>query len=253
MVGHSDMTERKVSAPRLEPDPLQVAVLLAWSRLTVDLDPDARGGSTEPHQFGLSEADEAALEIGLELREAWGASVRAVCLGPQPAEEVLRRAMELGIDDVIRIDGPVDSDQARRAYALAAEVQDCGVVLAGSASPRCGSGSVPAFVAHHLRATSGLGVGWLSAGAPGVILVERWLDGGRRERLELVAPCVTSVEPSAASLRCAQMDRIVDARQQTIPTRGNDHLLGPLHAAQRRTSIEADFQGGRKRSQVDFD
>lgn len=211
------MGEGPWARPVPEPDPVRVGVLLAWSPLRVDVDPLTGEAFADPRLHGLSAADEAALEWALRLGDAWGASVRAVCLGPSGAEDVLRRALETGVREVVRIDGPVDAEPWQRAAALAAAVRDCGAVLAGSWSPRFGSGSVPAFVAHELAAAAALGVVELVPGSPGAVVADRKLDGGRRERLGLSAPCVLSVEPEAGRLRRAPLDAVLAARDVTIP------------------------------------
>lgn len=234
---------RGVQPQFAEPDPLQIGVLLAWSPLDVHSENGCGQVIAKTRRYGLSEADKAALELALELGDAWGASVRAVCIGPKPAEDVCRRALELGIDDVVRVHGPPDCDQGRRGEVLANVVGGCGVVLAGTASPRCGSGSVPGFVAHHLQAASAAGIVSLSAGAPGLVVVERRLDGGRREQIELLTPCVVSVEGSAATLRGARSDQSRAARDQDIPVCDARDLGRPLVRA-RQPTVRVPFRTG---------
>jgi electron transfer flavoprotein beta subunit len=185
---------------------------------SVDLRPDvdALTGvvTTDGRWAGLSDADEAALETALGLAERWAGTVVAVGAGPSNVDAVLRQALAAGAAQAVRVDLPAEAPSTSVARALGEVVTDLGAtwVLCGAHSLDRGSGSVPAFLAHHLAAAQALGLVSVEAeveaeGDPATpaAVVTRRLDQARRERLRVVAPAVLSVEGSVARLRRASL------------------------------------------------
>ncbi len=186
---------------------------LAVALKSVDLRPDvdALTGvvTTDRRWAGLSDADEAALETALALAGQWAGTVVAVSAGPPDVDAVLRQALAAGAARAVRVDLPADASSTSVARALGDVVTDLGAtwVLCGAHSLDRGSGSVPAFLAHHLNAAQALGLVSVEAqGDPAAtVVVTRRLDQARRERLRVVAPAVLSVEGSVARLRRASL------------------------------------------------
>ena len=85
-------------------------------------------------------------------------------------------------------------------------------------APIAGSGTVPAFLAHHLRAAQALGLIEVTPGDGSIGAVRR-LDGGRRERLSVPIPAVLSVEGSVAELRRASLAASLAARSAEVERR----------------------------------
>jgi len=187
---------------------------LAVALKSVDLRPDvdALTGmvTTDRRWAGLSDADEAALETALGLAGQWAGTVVAVSAGPPDVDAVLRQALAVGAARAVRVDLPADASSTSVARALGDVVTDLGAtwVLCGAHSLDRGSGSVPAFLAHHLNAAQALGLVSVEAPggpAPAAVVAIRRLDQARRERLRVVAPAVLSVEGSVARLRRASL------------------------------------------------
>jgi electron transfer flavoprotein beta subunit len=101
------------------------------------------------------------------------------------------------------------------------------VVCCGEHSVDRGSGSVPAFLANELTAAQALGLIDLTPTAVGSLVAERRLDGGRRERLQVRAPAVVSVEPAGVRLRRASLSGLVAARDVPVEVRTPE--AGPRH------------------------
>ncbi|MEK7425461.1 MAG: mycofactocin-associated electron transfer flavoprotein beta subunit [Actinomycetota bacterium] len=167
----------------------------------------ARGGPDDDRFSGVSAADQAALETALLLSAAGGDEVLAVAAGPRAVRRILRDALACGARRALHIECAPDGDSRDIAFELAAAVRGADVVVCGDHSLDRGSGSVPAFIAHHLHAAQALGLVSVEAPAPAAqsIKAVRRLDGGRREVLEVPLPCVLSVEGSVASLRRAAL------------------------------------------------
>ena len=200
-----------------------IAVCLKWTPSRLD------GGPVGPDPgddrfAGVSPADRAALELALRLAAVTGTEVVAVAAGPVGAERTLRDALAAGATRAVRLDMPTDSDSRDVAFELAQVLGDATVVLCGDYSLDRGSGSVPAFVAHHLAAAQALGLVAIDVDATGAtsgsdaprVHVVRRLDGGRRELLAVPMPCVLSVEGSVATLRRAPLHRVLAARSARV-------------------------------------
>lgn len=177
---------------------------------------------------GLSAADEAAVELALRLAGAWGAATAVVCAGPPDAAPRLRELLAVGVDRVVLVDVDAAQPGHDTAVALAAVLSpaDLGasVVLCGDHSADRGSGTVPAYLAHHLGAAQALGLLEVApADAPATVAAVRRLDGGRRERLEVAAPAVLSVEGGVAELRRAPLAASLRTRDAEV-----EHRAGPL-------------------------
>lgn len=165
---------------------------------------------------GLGAADECALEHALRLSEQLNARTLAVTAGPESAEVVLRTALATGIDDAQRVEliEYETDDGTRVAKALARAIPDADLVLCGDHSADRGTGATPAFLAAALGVRQALGV--LSLVWEENLLVERRLDGGRRERLAVALPAVCSVEPADVRLRRAPLPGLIAARKARI-------------------------------------
>jgi electron transfer flavoprotein beta subunit len=210
-----------------------VGVCLKWVERRPEVDPLTGEVGDDGRSSGASEADLSALEWALRLGAAWGATVVAVTAGPAAAEPVLREALAAGADRVVRVDLPATAPSAAVAAGLAGVLVGAEAVVCGDWSLDRGSGSVPAFLAAHLGAAQALGLVAVTIDAADDaaddaapdpdpdhtaarrVRVERRLDGGRRERLEVTAPMVLSVE-GRERLRRADLDGLLRAREAAV-------------------------------------
>jgi electron transfer flavoprotein beta subunit len=177
---------------------------------------------------GVSDADRAALEVGLRLAEATGDQVTVASVGGPGAEHGLREAVATGATTAVRVDAPDGLTSAAVAGALAAVVAGADWVVCGDASPDRGSGAVPAYLAAELGAAQALGLVEVTPTA-GLVRVTRRLDGGRRELLDVAAPAVLSLEGAVATLRRASLPGELAAR--TVPIEVVAGPAGPVDGA----------------------
>ncbi|HXW33635.1 MAG TPA: mycofactocin-associated electron transfer flavoprotein beta subunit, partial [Acidimicrobiales bacterium] len=193
-----------------------VLVARKWVDRRAVVDPLTGVVHTDPRTSGASDADDAALEWGLRLAEAWDAQLAAVTAGPANAEAVLRQPVALGATKAFRVDVDRDADSFDVAVAISHVARKCGasVVVCGDLSIDRGTGAVPAFVAALLGTPQALGLVDLQPdpSARGKLRAWRRLDGGRREHLAVESPCVLSVEGGSARLRRAGLEGLLDAR-----------------------------------------
>ena len=200
--------------------------------LRPDVDPLTGEVTYDPRRADLSAADAAALEHALRVAEAWGGRVLVVAAGPPEIDPVLREAASLGAD-AMRVTWPSEydghtlaGDAAALAAALVGAIRteaEPALVVCGDRSPGRGTGAVPAYIAHLLRAEQALGLVSLMAvpadGEPAVgeLEAERRLDAGWRERLRVRAPAVCSVEAAGVRLRRAPLSAALEVTRRAIP------------------------------------
>lgn len=199
-------------------DPVRIAVCVKWVPLRTEVDPLSGAAHHDPRSMGLSEADRAALELGLSLAETFDGSVTVCCAGPSGAEAALREALAAGAQRAVRVPLEGDDPSALVAAALAPHVAGHDLVVCGDWSLDRGSGSVPAFLAAELGVAQALGLVGLAPldEAGSALAAERRLDRGRRELLEVPLPAVVSVEGSVATLRRASLAAVLAARDTPI-------------------------------------
>lgn len=161
-----------------------------------------------------------ALESALRLREqVEGGEVTVMTLGPASAREALRGALEIGADRAVHITdaGVEHCDPLAVAGVLA---RACGrehadLILAGFLSEDRGAAAVGPMVAELLGAPSATGIVSIEAIDRGFI-VERELENGAFETVELDAPCVATVQTGIAEVRYPSLKAIVAARKKPI-------------------------------------
>lgn len=130
----------------------------------------------------ISIFDENALELAIQLKEKIGATVAAVTLGGKGAEEALRRAYAMTVDEAVRIDhdGPGDMDAFGVSAALAAAIRKIGpvdLVLCGRTGADWDRGQVGSLLAEELGYAC-VTFGALIEPADGRIKVHREVEGG---------------------------------------------------------------------------
>lgn len=181
-------------------------IVVCWKWIAVDGD---------ERWAGVSDADRAALEIGLQLAEHEADAVTVVTVGPPAAEHTLRTALAAGAGCAVRIDAPHGLASDAVAGAIATVAGGATWVVCGDLSADRGTGAVPAFVAAELGAAQALGLVAMTTGG-GPLRVTRRLDGGRREILDVPAPAVISVEGAVTRLRRASLPAELASRDAAI-------------------------------------
>lgn len=193
-----------------------IAVCMKW----VPGRPEVDALSGEVHTLGarfggVSPADQAALEVALQLGARRSAPVAAITVGDERCEPVLRDALAAGAQQAIRIDVATPLSSADVARVLALVLGDASLVICGDYSSDRGSGSVPAYLAAELGIMQALGVVALAPQLHDMLLTRR-LDGGRREHLRVGDHVVISVEGSVAQLRRASLANTLATRNARI-------------------------------------
>ena len=185
------------------------------------IDEEARTIADEHFEHELNEWDEAALEEALLLTEKLGAGeVVAVTIGPEDAEETLRRALAKGAHRGVRVwdEALRDADPVTVARVLAGvagqEAPD--IVMTGAQSADLGHGATGSALARILgvpHAAVVLGIDWDGGET---MTVTRELEGGMRQQLALPAPALLTIQTGGNTPRYATMRMIKQAKKKPV-------------------------------------
>jgi electron transfer flavoprotein beta subunit len=189
---------------------------------TVEVDPLTGEIDLSRILFILNPADAAALELVLRLR-APGETVTALTVGPGEAEGVLREALAVGADQVLRVweEGRTATRPAASALLLATALQTQelpDLVVCGARTLAGGSGKVPALIAEYLDWPVVTDVAEFRLEPPKVSF-QRRLPKGARSEGEVTLPAVLAVDAGAVALRYASLPGLMKAKRADIPVR----------------------------------
>ncbi len=193
----------------------------------VRIDPERKTLVREGVPMVINPLDEHALALALDLREAAGAEVVAVSMGPPSAEQVLRHAVAVGADRAVLVcdRALAGSDTLATSRALAAAIEKLGgadLVLCGNHSTDGETGHVGPQIAELLgwpQVTSASAVRLAEDG----LQVERTCEGWV-ERVAVPLPAVVAVLESVAEKRRAGLRALRRARTAEIEVWGIDEL-----------------------------
>lgn len=196
--------------------------------LEEDFEITADGRDVDPDflNWDLNEWDDYSLEAAVQIKEAAGGDgveVIAVTIGPDDADEVLRKCLAKGADRALRVwdDALEGSDPiaiARVLAAVAAKEQP-ELVFAGTQSSDHGHASTGIALAALLDRPHAAVVAAMDfkAGAPQV-LAQRELEGGLMQSIEVPLPAVLTIQLGINTPRYASLRGIKQAAARPIET-----------------------------------
>jgi electron transfer flavoprotein beta subunit len=175
-----------------------------------DVDPDFVDRS-------LNEWDACAVEEALRVRERLGGEVVVVTVGDAEAEGALRRCLAMGADRAIRVDaGPVDPVSTARGLAAAVAGESPELVLTGVQSADSVQGSTGVALAELLGLPRVAVVTKLEWSGSGPATVDRELEGGLVDVVEIDTPALLTIQTGINEPRYANLRAIKQAEQQEI-------------------------------------
>lgn len=168
--------------------------------------------------FVINPYDEFGLTRAMQLKEANGASITVLNVGPSSTEPTLRKALAIGADNAVRIDSePKDGVCVAKQIADYAKDQNFDLIITGKESIDYNGGVVPGMLATHLdmpfvNACIGLELDGTNA------KVIREIDGGK-ETLEGSLPMLLAGQKGLVDekdLRIPAMRGIMMARKKPL-------------------------------------
>ena len=206
--------------------------------------------------FVVSPHEECAVEGAVQLAEEHGGSTTVLTLGPAEAEEQLRVAVSVGIDEAVLlpIDGP-DWGPMATARAITAAIAELeaadgtfDLVLFGSESADSGGYQVAVRVAHALSRPIVSGVKGIEPG-DGTVTVRRATDEGF-EVYELPLPTMLAVKeglnlPRYPTLKGRLASKKAEVRQLTPAYEpGGQQMVALLEPVEQVSQVDILGEGG---------
>lgn len=182
----------------------------------------------------LNELDENAVEAAVALVEDLGGEVIALCMGPEDAEDGVRRALQMGADSgvVVSDDALVGADVPTTARTLAAAVSKIGgaeagpgdvdLVITGMASLDAMTSMLPGALAAALHVPALTLAGSLEVSADEATITRS--AGTVREVLSAPLPALVSVTDQANEPRYPNFAAMRAARKKPLDVWDLDDL-----------------------------
>jgi electron transfer flavoprotein beta subunit len=178
-------------------------------------------------EYRMNRFDEFAVEAALGIEAAVGAAapvgIDVITVGPARTQAVLRRALGMGAHEGIHIDSAADRylgpESVAAGIARYAGRKDYHLVLCGCMSEDGMHGQVGPRVAGHLKWPCAIQAVRLQVVAAGeAVIIEKEVEGGRRERLRLQLPAVVAVQPGINRPRYPALSKLLRANAKTLDT-----------------------------------
>jgi len=169
-------------------------------------------------KFEINSYDTYALEEALQIKDAGEAEVVVVSIGPDRVTQALRTSLGMGADRAVHIkDDDADASDTlgcAKILAAVAKEENPDVIFTGFMSDDGNSSAVPAMLAELLDLPSATGV--LSVNVADSLTVERELEGGALEVVELPKPCLAAIQTGANQVRYASLKGIMQAKKKPV-------------------------------------
>lgn len=168
----------------------------------------------------ISPYDEYALEEALKLKENMaGSTVTLVTLGPQRAQSALRTGLAMGAENAVHIEtDELFLDHKTIAAALAGAIKqdsEYGIVFMGKQAIDNDFYVTHTFLAEYLGVPMAANVIAFSH-EDGKVVVEREIDEGAREKIEMAVPCVVGATKGLNEPRYTSLMGIMKAKKIPI-------------------------------------
>jgi len=178
----------------------------------------------EGSSFAINEYDLYALEEALRIKDARGAEVVVVTEGPERCAVDIRKCLGMGADRGLHLKDPALSGagpftRARLFHRVAAEEKP-DLILSGMMADDDNFGATGVLLASHLEWPYATGVVKMELSDDGARLtVERELEAGELEVLELPLPALVTIQTGIHEPRYASLKGIMMAKKKPIEAR----------------------------------
>ncbi|MFC1871350.1 electron transfer flavoprotein subunit beta/FixA family protein [Chloroflexota bacterium] len=205
------------------------------SEADVVINREGRGIEASGLVFDINEWDKYAVEEAVLLKEKHGGSVTVVTVGPEAAEDTLRRCFATGADNAVRLtEVSSDLDAAAIARALYGVVKDLSfdLLLTGVQASDDGGGQVGPVLAELLgvpHATLVTGIDVLE----GKVRVLRELESGLGEVVEVPLPAVLTIQTGINEPRYVSIMGVRKASKKEIEMREISPEVGVMTRLER--------------------
>lgn len=169
-----------------------------------------------------------AVEEGLRLKERFGGTVIAICMGPPSAADQLKETVEMGVDEVYLISNRAfaGSDTLATSYALSKAIEKIGdvdLVICGKQAIDGDTAQVGPETAENLNWPHITYVRKVNDVVDGAIIAERMMDDGY-ERVEVRLPVLLTVVKEINEPRLPSLKGKMRAKKTEVAVWGPEEL-----------------------------
>jgi len=209
------------------------------------LDIDANGTWIQEDniKFEINSYDTYALEEALRNKDAGEAEVLVVSIGPDRVTQALRTALGMGADRAVHVNDPEangsDALGVAKILAAVAKEENPDLIFMGLMSEDGNVTAVPPMVAELVGVPHTTGAVKVEK-ANGAVTVEREVEGGIREVVELQSPCLIAVQTGLNQVRYASLTGIMAAKKKPFDVKSvaDLGLSGQVGAGAAKVKIE---------------
>ncbi len=183
----------------------------------LDIRPDGRWIQEDNIKFEINPYDQFALEEALRVKDAGEAEVVVVSIGPDRVSQALRTALGMGADRAVHVkDAEAEGSDAlgvAKILAAVAKPESPDLVFMGFMSEDGNFAAVGPMLAELMGIPHATAVMKVEAGN-GSLTVERELEGGSLEVVELPKPSLVAVQTGINQVRYASLKGIMAAKKK---------------------------------------
>jgi electron transfer flavoprotein beta subunit len=209
----------------------------------LDIDADGTWIREDNIKFEINSYDTYALEEALQAKDAAEAEVVVVSLGPDRVTQALRTALGMGADRAVHIKDPEangsDALGVAKILGAVAKEEKPDLIYMGMMSEDGNVAAVPPMLAEiagipHTTAASKI------ERSDGSLTVEREIEGGASEVVELQVPALVAVQSGLNQVRYASLKGIMAAKKKPfdVKTVADLGLSGQVGAGAAKVKIE---------------
>ena len=170
-------------------------------------------------KFEINSYDTYALEEALRVKDAGEAEVVVVSIGPDRITQALRTALGMGADRAVHVKDPEaegsDALGIARILAAVAKQESPDLIFMGLMSDDGNFAAVGPMLAELVgmpHTTAAVKV----QRANGTLTVDREIEGGAHEVVELKSPCLVAVQTGINQVRYASLKGIMAAKKKPL-------------------------------------
>jgi electron transfer flavoprotein beta subunit len=204
--------------------------------------PDGSWIQEDNIKFEINSYDTYALEEALRTKDAGSAEVVVVSIGPDRVSQALRTALGMGADRAIHVKDPEtegsDTLGVARILAAVAKQESPDLIFTGLMSDDGNFAAVPPLLAELVgipHTTAAVKVERTN----GTLKVDREVEGGAHEVVELKTPCLVAVQTGINQVRYASLKGIMAAKKKPldVKTAADLGLAGKVGAGAAKVTI----------------
>jgi len=170
-------------------------------------------------KFEINSYDTYALEEALRAKDAGEADVFVVSIGPDRVTQALRTALGMGADRAVHVnDAAVDGSDAlgiAKILAAVAKEENPDLIYMGMMSDDGNFAAVPPMLAELVGVPHSTAAAKIER-SNGHVTVDREIEGGANEVVELQTPCLVAVQSGLNQVRYASLKGIMAAKKKPL-------------------------------------